>query len=501
MLFSDPVFIVGFLPAALLIFHGLRVWTNGNAALAALVGLSMVFYAYWSVPFLFLLLGQIGVNYLLARSLEKTESERNKSLLLWSAIVFNLCLLGYYKYRNFFLENFGDVIGVQFHLSHLIVPLAISFHTFQQIALLADVKDGDAEVPPLLNYVFFVMFFPQLIAGPIVLHREMGRQVTATRLGNGLGLSMFAPGVFLFAFGLFKKICLADNIGVFADLAFDPHQILSSPEAWAGSVAYALQLYFDFSGYSDMAVGLGLMFGFRLPYNFLIPFASPSMIEYWKRWHITMTRFFTMYTYMPVALAASRTARARHYGAVRTFVRATLLPTIMTFLLSGLWHGAGWTFIMFGLVNGLGLGINHAWKAAKLPSPPNLIGWALTMVTILVTLVYFRATSLAQADTILQDMFLPSLRVSVPAWMLTYLPSDWLRQHVASYTVFAEASTTAHMLGWIAILGPLSMVLPALSAKPDKLQPNWSTGFAMAAMSWLVIGFIGQPHSFLYFAF
>ena len=250
-----------------------------------------------------------------------------------------------------------------------------------------------------------------------------------------------------------------------------------------------------------MAVGLGLMFGFRLPYNFLIPFASPSMIEYWKRWHITMTRFFTMYTYMPVALAAARTARMRRYGAARTFVRATLLPTIMTFLASGLWHGAGWTYIMFGLVNGIGLGINHAWKAARLPTPPRLIGWALTIVTILITLVYFRSTSLAQAHTILGDMFLPSGPLAVPAWVLTYLPFDLMRQHVASFTLFAEASRTAHMLGWIIILGPLSLLLPALSAKPDKLQPSWSMGFAMAGMAWLVIGFIGQPHSFLYFAF
>jgi alginate O-acetyltransferase complex protein AlgI len=501
MVFSDPVFIAGFLPAALLIFHLLRVWTNGNAALAALVGLSMVFYAYWSVPFLFLLLGQIGVNYLFARAVQNETRDSAKRLLFWSAVTFNLCLLGYYKYRNFFLENLGDVIGVQFHLSHLIVPLAISFHTFQQIALLADVKDDSVEVPPLLNYVFFVMFFPQLIAGPIVLHREMGRQVAATREGNGLGLAMFAPGVFLFAYGLFKKICLADNIAVFADLAFDPHQILSSPEAWAGSVAYALQLYFDFSGYSDMAVGLGLMFGFRLPYNFLIPFAAPSMIEYWKRWHITMTRFFTMYTYMPVALAAARVAKMRSFGAARTFVRVTLLPTIMTFLLSGLWHGAGWTFIMFGLVNGIGLGINHAWKAALLPTPPRLVGWALTMVTILVTLVYFRSTSIAQANTILHDMFVPSGQLAVPAWTLTYLPYDVLRQHVATFTLFADANTTAHMLGWIIILGPLSLLMPALSAKPDKIQPTWSTSFAMAGMAWLVIGFIGQPHSFLYFAF
>jgi alginate O-acetyltransferase complex protein AlgI len=214
-----------------------------------------------------------------------------------------------------------------------------------------------------------------------------------------------------------------------------------------------------------------------------------------------MTRFFTMYTYMPVALAAARTCKARGYGALRSFVRTTLLPTIMTFLLSGLWHGAGWTFVMFGLVNGLGLAVNHAWKAARLPSPPRLIGWVLTIVTVLITLVYFRSTSIAQANTILADMFLPSGQLSVPAWVLTYLPLPAIREHVASFTLFAEASTTAHMLGWIIILGPLSLLLPAFSARPEAIRPNWRMASAMAAMSWLVLGFIGQPHSFLYFAF
>jgi alginate O-acetyltransferase complex protein AlgI len=498
MVFSDPVFIIGFLPITLIIFHLVRVWNNGTAAVATLIAASMFFYAYWSVPFLFLLLGQIVVNYLLARGVEVGDHPRK---LFWLAVTFNLCLLGYFKYRNFFLENLGGVMGVQFPLTRLIVPLAISFHTFQQIALLADVKDGDAEVPPLLNYLFFVLFFPQLIAGPIVLHREMGKQVTATRQGTGLGLSMFAPGMFLFAFGLFKKICLADSIGVFADMAFDPNVVLTTMEAWAGSIAYALQLYFDFSGYSDMAVGLGLMFGFRLPFNFLIPFASPSMIEYWKRWHITMTRFFTMYTYMPVALSATRLAMVKKWGAARTFLMATLLPTLLTFLLSGLWHGAGWTFVLFGAVNGVGLGINHAWKAAKMPKPPRLVGWALTIATILVTLVYFRSTSLAQAHSIIHSMFVPTELLAVPPWALTYLPWNWVREHVASFSLFAEANNAAHLVIWILILGPLSLLLPPLSAHPERLQPTWRTSFAMASMGWLVLGFIGQPHSFLYFAF
>jgi D-alanyl-lipoteichoic acid acyltransferase DltB (MBOAT superfamily) len=495
MVFSDPVFILGFLPIALLIFHLLRLAANGTTAVAALTGLSMVFYAYWSVPFLFLLLAQIGVNYGFARRL----ADRPASGLLAVAVAFNLCLLGYFKYRNFFLEIAGAVVGTQFTLAALLVPLAISFHTFQQIALLADVKDGEASVPPFLDYLFFVVFFPQLIAGPIVLHREMARQVTTTRAGQGLGLSMFGPGVFLFAFGLFKKICLADDIAMYADTTFLPGLVLQTTETWTGVLAYALQLYFDFSGYSDMAIGIALMFGFRLPFNFLIPYAAPSMIEYWKRWHITMTRFFTMYTYMPVALATTRYAMQREMGAIGGFLLATAFPTIFTFMLSGLWHGAGWTFICFGLVNGIGIAVNHAWKAAKLPSPPRLVGWAMTFVTILVSLVYFRAGSLAQAHRMLGAMFVPRDVLAVPGWLLVYLPH--LSLPVGSFELFGEANKTVYLLGWLVILFPLALLLPPLSADPDRLKPGWKMAAAMASMGWLIVGLIGQPRSFLYFAF
>jgi alginate O-acetyltransferase complex protein AlgI len=495
VVFSDPVFIALFLPTALMLFHLMRRYVNGVAALTALVGLSLLFYAYWSVPFMLLLLTQIGVNYQFARAIER----RPMAGLLSAAVTFNLLLLGYFKYRNFFMANVGVLFGVDFHLAALVVPLAISFHTFQQIAFLADVKDGEAGVPPVLDYVFFVVFFPQLIAGPIVLHREMGRQIHALRVGASPGLAMFGPGVLLFLFGLFKKICLADNIATYADLAFAPGALLHTPEAWAGAVAYALQLYFDFSGYSDMAVGLGLMFGFRLPFNFLIPFSATSMIDYWKRWHITMTRFFTMFTYMPAALSATRYSMNRGLGLVSTFLLATLMPTLLTFLLSGLWHGAGWTFIMFGVVNGVGLGVNHAWNAAKLPSPTRLCGWALTAVTILVTLVYFRSTTLAQANYVLHQMFVPHDLLAAPSWMAEKLPR--LHLTTANFELFGDPRQTANMLVWIAVLAPLSVLLPPLSARPDALRPSWPAAMGFAGMAVLVLGLIGQPHSFLYFAF
>lgn len=499
MVFSDPVFLVGFLPLSLLIYHLLRIFAGGTVGVWTLVGLSLVFYAYWSVPFMLLLLAQICVNYALGRQLEERADRRVLAL----AVLFNLCLLGYFKYRNFFLENVGALVGVRFYLTNLVVPLGISFHTFQQIALLVDVRNRDTKLPPLLNYVLFVLFFPQLIAGPIVLHREMGKQLAAARNDEGPGLGWFAPGLLIFIVGLFKKVCLADNIAHYADVAFTPGLTLTMPEAWGGVITYALQLFFDFSGYSEMAVGLGLMFGFKLPNNFLLPYAATSMVEFWRRWHITMTRFFMMYLYTPLwlrfrrRLRRSQMFRERPHAGLE-FVVTVAVPIVITFFLSGLWHGAGWTFICFGLVNGIGLVINQAWILAKLPSVPRLLGWALTMVTILVGLVYFRSSDLGQAHYILHQMFMASAPLSVPAWLAPMLPFN---PTVGTFTLFAELKDTVYCLSWIVLLGCLAMTFPPLAVNPEALVPSRSKALAMAGMAWLIAGLIGEPRTFLYFAF
>jgi D-alanyl-lipoteichoic acid acyltransferase DltB (MBOAT superfamily) len=500
MVFSDPIFLAGFLPASLVIYYLIRTYGGGTAAVYVLIGLSVVFYSYWSVLFLCLLLFQIGINYTVGSWLETAPHRA----LLPLAIVFNLCLLGYFKYRNFFLANAGELIGVQFYLTALVVPLGISFHTFQQIAILVDVKNKQEKLPPFLNYVLFVLFFPQLIAGPIVLHREMGKQVAAVRGGMQSGFEMFTPGVVIFAFGLFKKVCLADNIAHYADFVFRPGQPLLMPEAWAGSIAYMLQLFFDFSGYSEMAVGLGLMFGFKLPNNFLVPYTATSMTEFWKRWHITMTRFFTMYVYMRLWMKFRRWLHRseffrRHPNAAIEFVWTVAVPMMITFFLSGLWHGAGWTFICFGLINGLGLVISQAWITARMPKVPAVLGWLLTMLTVLIGLVYFRSNDLAQAHYILRQMFMPSESLlSAPVWLASVLPFDL---PVHTFTLFAELRHTAYCLFWIALLAFLAGTLPAPAAAPEKLLLLPRTAYATAAMIWLIVALIGEPRTFLYFTF
>lgn len=500
MVFSDPIFIVGFLPASLLIFHLLRIYVGGTAAVSALVGLSMIFYAYWSIPFLLLLSAQIACNYAFGRKLERTRDRRT----LVVAVICNLGLLGYFKYRNFFLANVGDLTGLQFHLSSLVVPLGISFHTFQQIALLVDVKNQGVRLPPPLNYVMFVLFFPQLIAGPIVLHQEMGKQVAALRAGKSPGLEWFAVGTLIFVFGLFKKVCLADNIAHYADAAFTQGRTLMMSEAWVGAAAYTLQLFFDFSGYSDMAVGMGLMFGLKLPNNFLVPYSAKSLAEFWQRWHITMMRFFTMYLYNPLWLGLRRRLRRSQYfrshpSDALEIALTISLPTLITFFLSGLWHGAGWTFICFGLVHGFGMVISQAWKnVARFPPPPRFLGWALTMTVVVIGAVYFRSNDLAQAHYILHQMFLAWEPLSVPGWMSSFLP---FYVPIGTFTLFSELRDTVYCLTWTALLACLSVLLPAIAANPEGLVPSRAKAVAMAGMVWLIVGFIGEPRTFLYFAF
>jgi alginate O-acetyltransferase complex protein AlgI len=506
MVFSDKFFLFVFLPVTFITFQLTRRFAGGSPSIVVLIAFSCAFYGYWSIPYLGLLLSQILINYCFA----KTLSKKDNAWIFRCAVTFNLVLLGYFKYRNFFMENVGELIGVPFIASALVVPLAISFHTFQQIALLADVRDGEAELPPLLNYIFFVVFFPQLIAGPIVLHREMGEQVARARAARGFEFGTLGVGGFLLLFGLFKKVFLADMLAPHIDLAYYPGLRLSCIEAWLAVVGYPLQLYMDFSGYSDMAVGLGLIFGFRLPNNFLLPLRATSMIDYWKRWHITMTRFFTMYVYLPLALSLARWARRgrlNRFGQLSVFSTSVAVPTFVTFLASGLWHGAGWTFIMFGAVNGIGLVVNHYWSELKCPALPRLVGWILTMGTIFVTLVYFRSTSLKQAHYMLGQLFdVHSLGVA-PWWLAQLARRVGLPLHLTAsgesgyfewlYNT-TEALTT---VSWIAILAVLALILPALSAAPEKIRPTWRNAFASAAMILLTLGVLNQPRSFLYFAF
>ena len=494
MLFSGYEFIFGFLPITLLAFHLARKYLGGRIALGIIVTSSLFFYGWWNPLYLFLLVGSMIVNYAFARHLKK----RSSAVTLCAGVTINLAVLGYFKYRNFFLENVSNLTEYNWELEPIFVPLAISFFTFQQIAFLVDVRDGRAEVRNFVNYSAFVALFPQLIAGPIVLYREIDEQFDKLISGKGSGLALFGRGLLIFAFGLFKKVALADSIAPYADAAFNLADRLTFLEAWAGAIAYSLQLYFDFSGYADMAVGIGLMLGIILPINFNTPFRATTMVEFWKRWHITMTRFFMMYLYSPIALSITRQVMERGYSGIPAFTLSIAIPIGLTFLLSGLWHGAAWTFVAFGAVNAVGLIINHTWRQAKLPPFPTVVSWFLTMATVIVSFVYFRAESIENAHAILLAMATPQ-DIILPNWLASFAVHVDLPWRTLNF--FSSGSYTLRLTSWIGVLFIIS-ILPLNQTKvPELITSSWSNAFLAAALLLISFGLLDRPQAFIYFQF
>jgi D-alanyl-lipoteichoic acid acyltransferase DltB (MBOAT superfamily) len=396
MLFNSHVFIFLFLPASLLGYFVLcRMAPNGKLPLAWLLLVSLFFYGWWEAKYLLLLITSISVNFLIGRKIFQSKNDR--WLLL--GISFNIGLLAYFKYAFFLAESFGSLLDRNWTLGEITLPLAISFFTFQQITWLVDVARSKAEVPSFLRYALFVSFFPQLIAGPIVHHSEMMPQF-GKRFSRQLALQNLNIGLTLFSFGLFKKIVLADQFAVFANPVFDAAargSELSLIEAWMGTLSYTFQLYFDFSGYSDMAIGLARMMGIILPLNFFSPYRAGNIREFWQRWHITLSRFLRDYVYIP--LGGNRASEGR-----------VACNIMVTMLVGGLWHGAGWTFVAWGGLHGLFLLIHRGY--GQLRSKPHLptragkaLGIFLTFTAVSSAWVLFRAESFAAAMQVYQGMF------------------------------------------------------------------------------------------------
>jgi len=455
---------------------------------------SLFFYGYWKPPYLILLVGSVVVNFIFSKHFAKN----NGSKLIYLAAAFNLGGLGYFKYRNFFLENFYHIMGREVDLGGVFVPLAISFYTFQQLALLIDINDGKEECPSFMNFATFVIFYPQLIAGPIVLYKEIKKQFARISDEYHLDWELFSKGAIIFVIGLFKKSCIADRIVPFVDIAFRDAASMTILESWGGITAYAFQLYFDFSGYSDMAVGLGGMLGIKLPINFNKPYVATSMIQFWKRWHITMTRFFMMYLYSPLSLNAMRKAVTENANKHMIFLKVVAIPVFITFLLSGLWHGAGWTYIMFGIVNAVGLILNHFWKEYKLRKPGKLLGWVLTMICVLVSFVYFRAENLDQAHAFLGSM-VNITNLKLPAFLAGLSPRigiPWTEM-----LLFNSGTFTVKMVAWMVFAALFFYFLPNYGKDQKKIQPSFSFAMLVGLLLWIAIAWIDEPKTFIYFQF
>lgn len=459
MLFNSYEFLFLFLPITVSIyFFFARV--GREAAIGWLVLASLFFYGWWNPIYLLLLLVSMFVNFGLGNIISRTADKGGRSGSLWLGfgIIFNLGLIAYFKYANFAVDTFRSLSGADLYIDTIVLPLAISFFTFQQIAYLVDAREGITHEYSFSHYALFVTFFPQLIAGPIVHHRDMLPQF----MGAGAMKphhSDIAVGLTIFAIGLFKKTVLADGVAQYATPVFDAAsrgETLSFFVAWGGALAYTLQLYFDFSGYSDMAIGAARIFGIKLPLNFHSPYRATNIIEFWRRWHMTLSRFLRDYLYIPM-------------GGNRGGGIARYRNLILTMLLGGLWHGAGWTFIAWGGLHGFYLVINQAWRSFKKSlgvgqSPAGIIGrlsgWALTFGVVVIGWVFFRAADFDAALTILQGMAGMN-GVAIPNAIAARLGALWPYAELAGMTTYlGGGSEFAFTWLWVLLLLPIALFMP-----------------------------------------
>src|ERR1700738_4711436 len=396
MLFSSYTFLFQFLPAIVLAFAAARRHSP-RAGIMVLAGASLFFYGAWRPVYLLLLIASVAVNFSLGLRMEDPLRRRGIGTL---GVALNLAVLCYFKYTNFIFDSLNTLTGAPLPFVNIILPLGISFFTFQQIAYLVDVMRGAKVERDIVSYTLFVSFFPHLIAGPLVHHAEMIPQFKRGRTSRSSVLA--AQGLAIFAAGLFKKVVIADNLAQFVSPVFahlDAGGSVTTSWAWLATSAYPLQIYFDFSGSSDMAIGLALLFGIRLPVNFRSPYRAGSIIEFWRRWHITLSRFLRDYLYIP--LGGNRLGEQRRY-----------INLMVTMLLGGLWHGAGWNFLVWGGLHGVYLGINHLWREWRSDKPTAAAGvaarglsWIITFLAVVIAWVFFRARTMAGAWQMLGGLF------------------------------------------------------------------------------------------------
>jgi len=460
MLFNSQVFLTIFLPVTVAVYYLLA--NRADWRLRWLLLASLVFYAYWDVRFLPLLLVSVALNWLLARLFGHL---RHPALPL-AGVMVNLVIIGVFKYANFITGNVMRVADAGFAPWDIVLPLGISFFTFQQISYLLDLRGGRAPVYPFQQYALYVTFFPQLIAGPIVRHNELIGQFGQAPLRDGLA-ERLSRGAVLFLIGLLKKVIIADRLAEIATPLFTmmAHgKALTLAEAWVAAGGYTLQLYFDFSGYSDMAIGLGLLFGFTIPINFDAPYRAVSVRDFWRRWHITLSRFLRDYLYIPM-------------GGNRFGLPRQIAALMVTMLLGGLWHGAGWTFVFWGGVHGAGLIVNHLWEKTGLRLSRK-VAWPLTMLFVIFGWVLFRSATLSHAWAMMATM------VGWEGWSLVVrdVPHRW------GVLIFALP----------ALLGPTSQQLAL-----EKLQPRPVFAALAACLFFYLVLLIGDEgySEFVYFQF
>jgi D-alanyl-lipoteichoic acid acyltransferase DltB (MBOAT superfamily) len=509
MRFNSPEFLAVFLPVTWAVWFVLQRGLGTRAGAAWLTLASLGFYAWWDWRFAPLLVLSLLVNFALGRRLAQGSATGRRRWLL-AGLVWNLGLLGFFKYWNFFSGNLNAALDTSLPVLPLVLPLGISFFTFQKIAFLVDAWRGRVRDVRFGDFALFVMFFPQLIAGPIVHHGEFIPQLQAEARWRPDGRRV-ALGLTLFAAGLFQKCVIADTLAPLADSAFGLAAYgtrLRWLEAWVGVAAYGVQLLNDFAGYSHMALGLALLFGLRLPVNFLAPYTAGSIIEFWRRWHLTLSAFLRDYVYIP--LGGNRHGHGRQR-----------LNLFLTMVLAGLWHGAGWTFILWGVWHGAALCVNHLWRRRHGADPAGAAPlWAhvLTLLTVFFGWVLFRAPDLVTAR-LLGESLLGLHGITVPVawsdWVNSLAPVVRARGLFPNLTVTPTALLLLAVAGFCAVRGPL--LLRFLGVGPDDVTPgagdqtaalgpagahlHWTRAVCAGAMLAIALAALARSSPFLYFQF
>ncbi len=488
MLFSSYEFIFLFLPIVLGIYWLLGKCRHPVFRKCFLIVASLFFYSWWDLAYLPLICGSIVFNYLLSRCLQDRISllSLKKKTILWVGVAGNIGLLVYYKYTDFFIFNINWLSGGNVSYWNLILPLAISFFTLQQIAYLVDSYEGIVCERSLLDYALFVCFFPQLIAGPIVHHGEMMPQFKDSRW-VGVNLDNVSRGLFIFSIGLFKKLVLADSLAVWVGGGFGGEQALTLIPAWVTSLAFTFQIYFDFSGYADMAVGLALFFNIVLPINFNSPYKARGIIDYWKRWHMSLTRFITTYIYTAILRAC--------VGV--TFAKA-MAATIIAMLLSGIWHGAGWTFIVWGLLHGIGLVVNH-WSVRNKLKIPLWFAWFVTFNFVNMCNVFFRAETMNDAFALLRGM-VGLNGFEIPSQLNALIP-DLTLLSIGYGDFFTNALFEIKVFGYLLIGFVVCLVFRNSNQiiKNMRFEVKWV--IVNAILFYVAVLNLGRGEIFLYFNF
>lgn len=520
MLFNSLEFIFLFLPLTWVVFFFLTRFLPHSFALVWLSAASLFFYAWWNPIYLPVLLASVLTNFIAGLFIDSCESHEKRTWITGIAIALNLGLLGYFKYTNFLIDQINNLADTHFAQGEIILPLAISFHTFQQIAYLVDIFRRQHSERNFVRYLLFVTFFPQLIAGPIIHHRELLPQLSRFLDANfKLSLSKLGIGFSVFIIGLFKKVLIADTLALYATPVFkaaDLHAPLSFLDAWGGALAYTFQIYFDFSAYSEMAVGLGFMFGLKLPFNFAAPYTALNIIDFWRRWHMTLSRFLRDYLYIP--LGGNRCSLFRRYANL-----------MLTMLLGGLWHGAGWTFVFWGFLHGFYLVVNHAWAFALGPRLHGHLAkivfyrgacWTLTFLAVSFAWVFFRAETFAGALHMTSAMFGVD-GVILPGTYEAYLgPLAPMAKFLGvrfegvpaffegarQYLLFTAILATIHFIPCVQTL--FSSASPGLAPYPAITRPGvlcWNASLlwavALALIFAVSVFLMSRDSEFLYFQF